>query len=380
MLSYRTQGYNGYGVTYSPFFDNKLAVATSANYGLVGNGKLFVLNIEPNGAITNQVAWETQDGLFDVAWSEVHENQCAVASGDGSVKLFDMKVGQFPVMNWREHRREVFSVNWNQVDKTTFVTASWDGQIKLWTPTRAESVLTLNPGEVDFTTKTSPIAQTARPPPPPMTPAAAKSGAAFNTANCIYNATFSPHSPSTLVSCNGSSHLQVWDIRAPHPLQVDFVAHGGFEALACDWNKYKPTVIASGGTDKSVRVWDLRMIAKLDQPAGHAPMPAYHTRGPTPLNQMLGHEFAVRKVVWSPHDAQELMSTSYDMSCRVWHDKSNEKARFLNMADGSCKGVMRAHKEFTVGCDYSLWGEPGWAASTGWDEMVYVWDSKRLPM
>lgn len=200
----------------------------------------------------------------------------------------------------------------------------------------------------------------------------------FNTSNCIYNATFSPHSPSTLISCNGSSHLQVWDIRAPHPLQIDFVAHSGLEALSCDWNKYKSTIVALGGTDKLVRIWDLRMITKLDQPTSHAPMPAYHIRGPTPLNQMLGHDFAIRKVLWSPHDSQELMSTSYDMTVRIWNDKSNERARFLNVAEGQCKGVMRAHKEFTVGCDYSLWGEPGWVVSTGWDEMVHVWDSKRI--
>ena len=96
MLSYRTVGYNGYGVGYSPFFDNKLAVATAANYGLVGNGKLFILGIDSTGQIRKDIAWETQDGLFDLAWSEVHENQVATASGDGSVKLFDLTVPQFP--------------------------------------------------------------------------------------------------------------------------------------------------------------------------------------------------------------------------------------------------------------------------------------------
>ena len=39
--------------------------------------------------------FDTQDGLYDCAWSEVHENQLVTASGDGSVKLFDitLKVG-----------------------------------------------------------------------------------------------------------------------------------------------------------------------------------------------------------------------------------------------------------------------------------------------
>ena len=34
--------------------------------------------------------FDTQDGLYDCAWSEVHENQLVTASGDGSIKLFDI--------------------------------------------------------------------------------------------------------------------------------------------------------------------------------------------------------------------------------------------------------------------------------------------------
>jgi peroxin-7 len=36
------------------------------------------------------VSYETQDGLYDLAWSEVHENQLVTASGDGSIKLWDV--------------------------------------------------------------------------------------------------------------------------------------------------------------------------------------------------------------------------------------------------------------------------------------------------
>lgn len=376
MLSYRTKGYNGYGIRYSPFFDNKLAVATAANYGLVGNGKLFVLGIDDSGIIHHEMSWETQDGLFDVAWSEIHENQVVVASGDGSVKLFDLKVGQFPVMNWREHQREVFSVNWNLVDKVTFATLSWDGTVKIWSPNRPSSMLTLRTSQ-DTSTQVSNPAQTVNQPPPTSHKGQPPN---VSTANCIYNASFSPHSPLTILSCTGASHINVWDIRAPNPLQLDFVAHGGLECLSCDWNKYKSTIIATGGTDKSVRVWDMRMIALIDLPTPSLLLSAYHTRGPTPLNEFLGHDFAVRKVTWSPHSAKEVMSVSYDMTARVWVDLSDDRARFLSNGASGCRGVMRNHREFVIGCDYSLWGDPGWAATTGWDEMVYVWDSKRLHM
>lgn len=48
-MEFRTQGYNGYAVKYSPFFDNRIAVAASANYGIVGNGRVYVLQLTPNG-------------------------------------------------------------------------------------------------------------------------------------------------------------------------------------------------------------------------------------------------------------------------------------------------------------------------------------------
>ncbi|CAH6721009.1 peroxisomal targeting signal 2 receptor [[Candida] jaroonii] len=364
MLSFRTKNYNGYAVQYSPFFDSKLAVASAANYGLVGNGKLFILNIQPNGEIINEVSWETQDGLFDLAWSEIHENQVVTANGDGSIKLFDIKVPNFPIMNYKEHQKEVFSVNWNLVDKSSFVSSSWDGTIKVWNPQRQQSIVTLASDGSNGTGGQSSV------------PISHQPNHQVNTTNCVYNATFSPHSPSLILSCNGSSKISLWDIRSPQPLIVNYIGHSGLETLTCDWNKYKSDIIASGGTDKSVRIWDLRMINRVDQQIPG--MPSHNLRGPTPLNELLGHEFAIRKVQWSPHNSEELISVSYDMTCRIWNDKSNSNARFLNTQTGGLRGVMNNHREFVIGCDYSLWGDPGWVATTGWDEMVYVWDSKRL--
>jgi hypothetical protein len=49
MLEYRTQGFNGYAVKYSPFFDSRIAVSASANFGLVGNGRLYILGLTANG-------------------------------------------------------------------------------------------------------------------------------------------------------------------------------------------------------------------------------------------------------------------------------------------------------------------------------------------
>jgi peroxin-7 len=49
MMEFRTAGYNGYAVKYSPYFDSRIAVAASANFGLVGNGRLYILGLTANG-------------------------------------------------------------------------------------------------------------------------------------------------------------------------------------------------------------------------------------------------------------------------------------------------------------------------------------------
>lgn len=96
-------------------------------------------------------SFDTQDGLYDLAWSELHENQIATGSGDGSVKLWDIMLNvrrilsqrdqpspnlaarpqDFPIRKWHEHQREVFSVDWSNTMKELFCTSSWDGSIKI---------------------------------------------------------------------------------------------------------------------------------------------------------------------------------------------------------------------------------------------------------
>lgn len=130
MLEFRTPGFNPYAVKYSPYFDSRIAVASAANYGIVGNGRLFCLGLGPQG-IQVEKTFDTNDAQYDLAWSEINENQLLAACGDGSIKLYDVNVPQFPVMNFHEHKRETFSVAWSPVTKDTFASSSWDGTIKI---------------------------------------------------------------------------------------------------------------------------------------------------------------------------------------------------------------------------------------------------------
>ncbi|KAK0735752.1 WD40-repeat-containing domain protein [Apiosordaria backusii] len=332
LLEARTPGFNPYSVKYSPYYDSRLAVASSSNYGIVGNGRLFILGLGPQG-IQIEKTYDTNDAQYDLAWSEINENQCAVACGDGSIKLFDLNVPDFPVMNFHEHKRETFSVCWNPVTKDTFLSSSWDGTIKIWSPTRPSSLKTLPVG------------------------------------NCTYSASFSPHNPSLISSVSSDSHLRLFDLRTPVNAKYHLVAtipihsppqipgstilprlangttYAGTipsEVLTHDWNKYSDTVIATGG-------------------------------------------FAVRKLQWSPHARDVLCSAGYDMTVRVWSDGSALPPQMAGAGPGEnvirCGqelGLMNRHTEFATGVDWCLFGTGGWVASVGWDERVLVWDAHTL--
>lgn len=130
--------------------------------------------------------------------------------------------------------------------------------------------------------------------------------------------------------------------------------------LTHDWNKYRPDVLATAGVDKVIRTWDLRNPAR-------------------PILELSGHEYAVRRLAWSPHWGDVLASASYDMTVRVWSDGTGATpaaaaATALGPTAGRMLGVMDRHTEFCAGVDWCLFGGEGWAASTGWDESVWVWD------
>ncbi|KAI1505295.1 peroxisome targeting signal type 2 receptor [Biscogniauxia marginata] len=343
MLEFRTPGFNPYAVKYSPYYDSRIAVASAANYGIVGNGRLFCLGLGPQG-VQVEKTFDTNDAQYDLAWSEINESQLLVACGDGSIKLYDVNVNDFPVMNFHEHKREAFSVAWSPITKDTFASSSWDGTVKIWSPARKESLQTLPVG------------------------------------NCTYSTNYCPSNPNIISAVSTDSHLRVFDLRTPvsaqYHLTVKIPVHQPppvplppgisppampAEILAHDWNKYRDTVIATGGVDRVIRTFDIR------NPAA----------GPTSL--IMGHEYAIRRLAWSPHAADVLISGSYDMTVRLWTDGSTMATESSSpIMRGVQLGVMNRHTEFVTGVDWCLFGVGGWVATVGWDERLLLWDANMI--
>ncbi|KAJ2719774.1 peroxisomal targeting signal 2 receptor [Coemansia sp. Benny D115] len=261
---YRTTGYKGYAVKFSPFRDYLLASTGCANFGLVGNGRLSIFQQPRPDQIIPHKHFDSQDGLFDLSWSETHENQLVTASGDGSVKLWDITLNSHPVAKWHEHQREVMCVEWNYTSKATFLSSSWDGSVKLWNPAAKQSLRT-------FAEHTG----------------------------CVYTSTWSPRQPDQFATCGEDKTVKLWSVNEPNGRSI--MSFGGHmdQVVSLDWNKYSPDLFVTSSTDRTIKIWDIR------NPRGNITM-----FGP--------FEFPVRRVKYCPFSPNYIATAGYDMSASVW--------------------------------------------------------------
>jgi peroxin-7 len=49
VLRAKTPTFSHHRISFSPFFEDQIAVASGANFGLVGNGRVHVLQLSPAG-------------------------------------------------------------------------------------------------------------------------------------------------------------------------------------------------------------------------------------------------------------------------------------------------------------------------------------------
>lgn len=178
--------FNGFSVKFSPFNESRIAVGTSQNFGIVGNGRLHILQLTPTPnagqAITEISSYDTADGVYDCCWAESHDSLVIAGIADASVKLYDLSLPPTanPVRSLQEHSREVHSVDYNVVRKDSFLSSSWDDTIKLWTVDRPASLRTFK-----------------------------------EHAYCVYSASWNPRHADVFASASGDCTARIWDVREP---------------------------------------------------------------------------------------------------------------------------------------------------------------------
>ena len=169
----------------------------------------------------------------------------------------------------------------------------------------------------------------------------------------VHKVKWSPHEPAVFATASADRTAAIFDCRSATGLPVfRFTAHG-HEVTALDWLKYTPWQLVTGSVDREINVWDVRFLAT----RGPGGMDAAPTMKPS--SKLTGHSYAVKSLSACPHAGNLLLSTSYDMTWRLW-----------DLASGRVAAEGEATEFITAG-DFDLFDRGAFAVCS-WDETIRI--------
>ena len=222
-------------------------------------------------------------------------------AADGNISVWDLekestdstashnKVSYEPTGNVVKQKFGV-KLSWFPFDSLAFISSSYDHTIKIYDTTNLQHAAT------------------------------------FDLASIIYAHAISTIASHLLIACGTQQPaVRLVDLRSASTTH-SLVGHGGGPILSVGWSPKEEHILASGGSDGNVHVWDIRRsdsslgVLDMDDSIGIA---GYGGLGETARKRQRGkaHIGPVNGLVWS-EDGRHLVSTGHDERVRVW-DMSN---------------------------------------------------------
>ncbi|KAH9945055.1 transducin family protein/WD-40 repeat family protein [Epithele typhae] len=232
------------------------------------------------------------DAVLSLSWNRTHRNLLASASADRTVKLWDLNrsptgegEGAGALRSFDVHKDKVQAVQWNPAEPTVLLTGSYDRTVRTFDSRAPEAGVGAVVGADVEALRWDP---------------------------------WEPHgfyvSLENGLVLNFDARALPSDLDAPSPARFTVSAHDG-AVSALDVNPHVRGVLATGGTDKVVKVWNI------------ADDPDTGKRG---VSLVTSRDLGVGKVFstsWSPDEPLTLAAAGSKARVQVWDVGANAGAR-----------------------------------------------------
>ncbi|KAG6972430.1 hypothetical protein JG688_00003986 [Phytophthora aleatoria] len=272
------------------------ALSTSPNNRLIAVGVLKVVALEPSGFTEKRnlrVVGKPSLNFStnDIRWHPQSDYLLATAATNGAVVIWNLERDGYKHVQERVlngHRRAVNRICWHTSDWNVLISGSQDGTVKLWDKRGGKVVSTYQP-----------------------------------KSESVRDVRASPFHANKFAAAFENGIVQVWDMRKNSQPELKFTAHKGL-VLSIDWHPTDANVLASGGRDRYVKIWELGDV-----------------RQPKQTIQTIA---SVGRVAWRPTCVTHIATSAslMDNSIHVW----DTKRPFIPVAS------MKGHSDIASGISW----------------------------
>ncbi|PIK35865.1 putative peroxisomal targeting signal 2 receptor [Apostichopus japonicus] len=218
-VAFRSPGRHGYSVKFSPYAPNRLAIASSQNYGIAGT--VFELTgsfctWDPQRTDSLATYADHNSIVYSAIWSPLVPGCFASAAGDGVLRIWDVRRHQSPQMVMNVGA-EVVSADWCKYDKNILIAGSVDGKIVGWDLRKLDAPA--------FTLEQN------------------------GHTHAVRRVKCSPHHHSIIASCSYDFTTRFWDF-ASQPTPLETIQHHTEFVCGVDFNLHVQGQVADCGWDE----------------------------------------------------------------------------------------------------------------------------------